>query len=235
MLRRSFLFATGATLCAAGFARADAGAYGPSLAFVAHRNGQRIGTHVLLFREEAGRQTVTTQADFTVHMLGFAAYRYRHHAHEVWSDGRFQAIVTETDDNSERYAVQAQREGPDLVVRRREPRSFFKTSGGDEAFEQQRWIHEVQPGHILPSTLWNIAQIRQRELLNTQTGKISHITVSEVGRETVRTATEAPPATRYAYGGDFHMNQWFDDHGRWVKATFEAAADGSTIEYTLQG
>ena len=234
MLRRSFLLATGATLVT-GTARADAFPYGASLGFVAHRNGQRIGTHLLTFQEDGGRRVVTTQIDFAVRMVGIVVYRYRHRAQEIWSGGQFQALATESDDNGEKYAVKVQREGDRLVVQRREPQSFFKTSGGDEALEQQRWIREVHPGYLLPSTHWNVAQTRQRALLNTQTGKILHTGVREVGRETVRTASAAPAATHFAYGGDIKMDQWFDDHGRWVKSTFKATTDGSTIEYTLQG
>ncbi len=234
MLRRSFLLATGAALVS-GTARADAFPYGPSLGFVAHRNGQRIGTHLLTFQEDGGRRIVTAQIDMAVRMVGMVVYRYHHRAREIWSGDQFQAIATESDDNGEKYAVKAQLEGDRLIVHRREPQSFFKTSGGDEALEQQRWIREVHPGHLLPSTHWNIAQTRQRALLNTQTGKIIHVGVREVGRETVRTASAAPPATHFAYAGDIVMDQWFDDHGRWVKSTFKATTDGSTIEYTLQG
>jgi Family of unknown function (DUF6134) len=238
MLRRSFLLATGATFCG-GITRADGLPanglpYGPSLSFAAHRNGQPIGIHSLAFREEAGRRIVVTQIDFTVHMIGMVAYRYTHRCQEIWAGDQFQAVVTETNDNGERYAVQAQQEGGALVVRRREPQSFIKTSGGDEAVEQH-WIHEVHRRPILPSTNWNIAQVRQRELLNTQTGKITEVAVRELGRETVQTASGAPPATHYAYSGEFDMQQWFDDHARWVKSTFKAKTDGSTIDYILQG
>ena len=234
MLRRSFLFATGATLVG-GISRAEAFPYASSLGFVAHRNGQRIGTHLLTFQEQAGRRIVTTEIDFSVRMLGFVAYRYRHHAREVWAGDSFEAIATESDDNGNKYAVKAENDGGNLIVHRREPQSFFKASGGDEASEQQHWIREVHPGHILPSTHWNVAQTRQHELLNTQTGKVVRISVREIGRETVRTATESPPATHFAYDGDITMGQWFDDRSRWVKSTFKAATDGSTIEYTLQG
>lgn len=231
MLRRTLLLATGATL-ATGTARAFP--YGERLSFVAHRNGQRIGTHQIAFQEDAGRRVVTTTIDFAVRMLGIVAYRYHHRAREIWSDDEFLGIATETDDNGEKYAVKAQKEPGALIVQRREPQSFFKTSGGDAAM-QQPWLRETHPSNLLPSTHWNIAQTRQHALLNTQTGKITHVAVREVGRETVRTATEAPPATHFSYGGDITMDQWFDDQGRWVKATFKAATDGSLVEYTLQG
>ena len=109
------------------------------------------------------------------------------------------------------------------------------TGTSDEAVEQQPWIRNVHQGRILPSTHWNITQTRQQELLNTQTGKIMHVSVIDAGRETVRTATQVPGATHFAYAGDVQMEQWFDDRARWVKSTFKATTDGSTIEYILQG
>ncbi len=234
MLRRTFLLSTGAALAAAP-ARAGGLPYGPTLGFIAHRNGQRIGTHTLAFHEENGRQAVATQIDFAVHMLGMAVYRYRHRCQEFWADGQFLSLASETDDNGEKYAVQARHERGSLVVRRREPQSFQKTAGGDAAFEEQRWVREAHPGHILPTTNWNFAQTRQTALLNTQHGRINQVAVRELGRETVRTATGAPPATHFAYDGDIQMNQWFDDRARWVKSTFRATTDGSLIEYILQG
>lgn len=235
MIRRRFLLATGASLATYGSAWADAPPYGASVIFAAHRNGQKIGTHSLAFREEAGRQTITTTIDFAVRMMGIAVYRYQHRSEEVWSGGQFMTIASESNDNGEKYAVQAQRDGANLVVRRREPQSFMKTSTGDEAVEQKHWIREVHSGSILPSTHWNIEQTRQQALLNTQTGKIMRVSVRDVGRETVTTASQAPPATHFAYSGDIEMSQWFDDRSRWVKSTFKATTDGSTIEYILQG
>jgi hypothetical protein len=232
MLRRSFLLATGAAL-ATPPARAETFPYGASLGFVAHRDGQRIGTHLLTFQEEAGRRIVTTQIDFVVRLLGIAVYRYRHRGREVWSGDDFLEIATESDDNGDKYAVKARNEGGSLIVERREPQSFIKTSTGDEAPDRQHWIREVHARRILPSTHWNIAQTRQRLLLNAQSGKLIDEAVREVGRETVRTAAAAPAATHFAYTGEINMDQWFDDRSRWVKSTF-SATDGSTIDYVLQ-
>jgi hypothetical protein len=71
-------------------------------------------------------------------------------------------------------------------------------------------------------------------LLNTQYGTPSHTKITPMGRETIKTVSGATvQATRYRYTGDLRMDQWFDDRGRWVRASFPAF-DGSTIEYILQ-
>ena len=70
-------------------------------------------------------------------------------------------------------------------------------------------------------------------LLNTQYGALSRIEVTTVGRESLTAKSGARETTRYHVTGDLQMDQWFDDNGRWIKATFRAP-DGSTVEYVLQ-
>ena len=93
---------------------------------------------------------------------------------------------------------------------------------------------EVMPASTLPTSHWNVRQIGQTMLLNTQNGARAHLQVTPLGREKVKTA---PPgwidANHYRYSGELAKDQWFDDRGRWVKTTFKAS-DGSTIEYILQ-
>ena len=70
-------------------------------------------------------------------------------------------------------------------------------------------------------------------MLNSQNGALAKVQITPRGRETIKTANGSLEATRYSYTGDVEMDQWFDDRGRWVKASFKAS-DGSTIEYILQ-
>jgi len=235
MNRRSFLFATLVTAAAPAAVRAADGAlaYGPSHVFAAYRNGQPIGTHALAFRQGPGEVSVTTSIDFAVRALGLVVYRDRHRCQETQAHGRLRTLSTQTNDDGADYVVEARQEAGGLLVQRREPQSVVKTSTGDEALQQAGWIREVRAANLLPSTHWNIEQTHRASLLNTQTGKISHMTVSELGRETVKTAKGSLAAARYVFAGDIPMNQWFDDRGRWVKSTFQAF-DGSTIDYILQ-
>ena len=118
-----------------------------SLTFAAYRKGQKIGTHAMAFQDDAGRLVVATSIDFTVHALGLVAYRYRHRAREVWSNGRFMAIATQTDDDGAAYALEARHEGGSLIVRRREPQQSVKTSAGDAALQQPAWIRGRRGQH----------------------------------------------------------------------------------------
>lgn len=188
--------------------------YGASQSFAVFRNGEQIGRHTLSFQHNGPNVTVATNIDFAVKLLGITAYRYSHRAQEMWAGDTFQYVATQTDDNGKKFSVKAQRTPSGISVER---------TGGQQ----------MLPPDVLPSTHWNIRQVRQQVLLNTQDGTESKVQVSEVGREKIKTLKGWLDATRFRYTGDVTKDQWFDDRGRWVKTTFKAS-DGSTIDYVLE-
>ena len=212
---RLFLLSVLLTVSSAVVASA-AGAlpYGSSLSFVAYRNGEPIGRHTVTFDRDGNELRVSTSIDLAVRFMGFTAYRYTHRAQEVWSGGALVSLASTTDDNGAKHNVTAIRAANDITV----------THDGKTT---------VLPSRTLPSSHWNIEQVRQSMLLNTQKGTEAKVNISQGPRENVKTSSGFVPATRYSYTGDVVMNQWFDDRGRWVKTSFKAS-DGSTIEYVLQ-
>lgn len=180
-----------------------------------YRQGQQIGDHRLRFEHDNGQLKVSTSIDLAVKLLGLTAFRYSHRAQEVWSGDALLSLTSRTDDDGKNYAVQANRTEAGIAV------------------QVQGAGRTVLPATILPSSHWNVRQVRQTVLLNSQKGTEAHVKVATVGRETIKTASGSLQATRYRYEGDVKMDQWFDDRGRWVKMAF-AGSDGSTIEYVLQ-
>jgi len=205
--------------------------YGQSHVFAAFRNGERIGTHTLTFQQNGDKRTVTTSIDFAVKALGLTMYRYMHRGQEVWNGNTFESISTQTDDNGTKYALKARNESKGVsVVREGSPP---KMTASDVGFQQGSAGQVTLPPSTMPSTHWNLNQVKQSAMLNSQNGALAKIQITPRGRETIKTANGTLQATRYTYTGDVQMDQWFDDRGRWVKATFKAS-DGSTIEYILQ-
>ena len=188
--------------------------YGPTQSFAVFRNGEQIGRHTLTFQHSGQNVTVATNIDFAVKLLGITAYRYSHRAQEMWAGDTFQYIATQTDDNGKKFTVRAQRTPNGIAVER---------TGGQQ----------VLPSDVLPSSHWNIRQVQQSVLLNTQSGAESKVQITPGGREKIKTTNGWLEATRFRYTGDVTKDQWFDDRGRWVKTTFKAS-DGSTIEYVLE-
>ena len=223
------LLATGPTTAYA----TDDFPYGSSLSFAAVRNGQTIGHHILTFQKNGTQLKVSTAIDFAVKFMGVTAYRYTHRAEEVWSGDTFQGISAQTDDNGKKYAIRAQRNEAFLAVERNARGDALSPATFDRGLPRDDAVRTNLSPQLLPSTHWNIRQVRQAALVNTQTGTEARVQVTVLGRETIRTANALSEATRYRYTGDLVMDQWFDDAGRWVKTSFNAS-DGSTIEYVLQ-
>lgn len=188
-------------------------AYGSSLSFTAYRNGEAIGRHELTFARDGSRLAVTTRIKLDVKFMGFTAYRYDHTAREIWENERLLSLSARTDDNGKRYDVRAERTPAGLTVR-----------ANDRV--------ETLSGELLPSSHWNLAQVSQSALLNTQTGQEARVRIKLIGREQVRTSSSIVHGSRYNYQGDVEMDHWFDDLGRWVKTAF-TASDGSRVDYVL--
>ncbi len=225
-----FLVVTGSTAAPA----ANDFPYGPSLAFTVYRNGEEVGRHTLSFQNEGAHRTVTVAVNLSVKALGVTAYRYSHASKEVWDGNALQRLDTRTDDNGRKFAVRARRDGKGLMVERETPPQVAPAALADQGLQPPEIARERLPAGILPTTNWNVGQVGQSVLLNTQYGTQSHAKITPMGREPVKTASGATvQATRYRYSGDLRMDQWFDDRGRWVKASFPAF-DGSVIEYILQ-
>lgn len=208
--------------------------YGHTLSFAAYRNGQDIGRHTLTFVRHGSEVTVSVSVEFAAKIFGVVPYRYSHRSTEVWNGEQFVSLSSRTDDNGKRYKVEIKREAAALDIERISEPEVAPASAAFEGFKPPIIVdRDVAPLQTLPSTQWNIRQVEQRILLNTQYGTKAHVQVVSLGRETIRTATGTLQATHYRYSGDISMDQWFDDRARWVKGAF-VASDGSIIDYVLQ-
>lgn len=218
---------------AAAAVAADDFPYGNTHSFSVYRNGQQIGSHNLAFQGNGQQRAVATSIDFAVKALGFTVYRYSHRGNEVWKGSMLQSIDTKTDDNGKQFTMRARHDGNRLAVERKGPDTGLSTSMNDQGFQRNAAVVEALPPTVLPSTHWNLSQVRQSMLLNTQYGTPAKVQIVDLGRETIKTSSRSIQATHYRYSGDITLDQWFDDRGRWVKAAFKAF-DGSEIEYILQ-
>jgi len=207
--------------------------YGAQASYAIYRGGAQIGRHIITFRNDGAQQIVTSACDIEVKALGVSAYRYVHRNREQWSGDQLQSLRTSTDDNGQKFTVSAEQRGGGLLVERTAVAKTAAAALADQGYRVPDVNRQAMPAGIIPTSQWNLRQVQQTSLLNTQYGTVAEVQISQVGREIVRMANSSVTAMRYRYTGDLRMEQWFDDRGRWVKGTF-AAFDGSTIEYILQ-
>ena len=73
------------------------------ISFAVLRDGSRMGSHSLAFRQEGDELHVEVDILLEVNLAFITLFRYRHRNHEVWVDGRLAAIETETDDDGDKY------------------------------------------------------------------------------------------------------------------------------------
>jgi hypothetical protein len=223
-------------IAAAGVSTASASddfPYGKTHSFLVYRDGQQIGSHTLVFEGTGQKRTVATSIDFAVKALGFTVYRYSHRGNEIWNGSMLQSIDTKTDDNGKQFRMRARHDGNRLAVERKAADIDANGAANDQGLKRETPVVEALPATVLPSTHWNLDQVKQSILLNTQYGTPSKVKIADLGREKIKTSSRSIEATHYRYTGDINMDQWFDDRGRWVKAAFKAF-DGSEIEYILQ-
>jgi hypothetical protein len=90
-------------------------------------------------------------------------------------------------------------------------------------------VRLAAPGLGLPSSWWRYDLMRQTQMIDTRTGKVTPIVVERIGQETVTTASGPVLATRYRLRGTSAADIWYDAQGRWVKLTFRLR--GQNFEY----
>jgi len=190
--------------------------YGPELAFAVDRNGQMIGRHTVLFeRDQTGRLEVESRMQLEIpFLLGLVAYRFRYASSAQWRDGVLQHIHVTVDDDGK-------------------SRKIDLDWSGTEFEGQVDGAPVLLPGPLFPTDHWNRQAVGAPHVLNTLTGRLADVAVTDHGAEQVETAHGPVQATRFEYTGDFRSEVWYDSEGRWVKLRFQGK-DGSVITYRCE-
>ncbi|MEQ8858203.1 MAG: DUF6134 family protein [Pseudomonadales bacterium] len=177
---------------------------------------RRIGEHNYEVVHDGAATRVSSRADFQVKILFVTAYRYRHQANELWQDGCLTGLSSVTNDNGERYQVQAERTEPGLRLTRMEP--------------SRKEISLDQP---CPAgfAYWDRSRLDRDALINAQTGEVSAGQLIEEGNETI----DGADTVRYRLQpeGLAPITLWYrasDD--LWVR--LETRRDDNTLQYRLE-
>lgn len=185
------------TLCGATFLAA-ASAHAEDYDFKVFCNGDPVGYHHVHVARNDHETDVDIDATIDVTMAGIKFYRYRHHSHEVWRDGKLAGLVSETDDDGEakRLSVKPAEDGMLMVESNKERREI--------------------PADVLPTSLWNPDILGQRQLLDTESGKMVKVQVAEISDG------------RYQMSGDLHLMVDYRA-GRWNGLQFHYF--GADVEF----
>lgn len=174
-----------------------------------------IGYHRFTLREQGAVRELKAEARFSVKALFFTAYQYAHDATERWRGNCLDSISTRTDDNGERLAVDAAREGERLAV---------TTAKGTATLD----------GCVMSFAYWNPEILRQSRLLNSQTGEYEAVKITALGNASIMVRGAPTAATQYRITGPKNpIDLWYSAADEWL-ALESTVAGGRRLRYRIE-
>jgi hypothetical protein len=178
------------------------------------REGSNIGTQTVRFYPSGDDLKVSIYAVIKVTIAGITVYRRTERRTEEWQEDRLVSFTAETDDDGRIYTVDATLEGNEIKA--------TGSAGTSSAAPT-----------IIPATYWNASTVEQSQLIDTKTGRILNVSVSQGDPVTVVSGGREIEAQSYSLSGDANLDLWYDENGKWVGLRL-IGRDGSVIEYRPQ-
>jgi Family of unknown function (DUF6134) len=211
---RAVVTALALLVSAPAFAQADwQPSDGDRLEFDVFRDGSKFGKHIVVFKKTGEDLTVDSDIELKVALGPVTLFQYIHDVTETYAAGNLISVAAKT-----------KRDGRWKTLAAEAVTGGLKVVGA--AFKG------VQPGVVIPSTHWNVEEMKQSAMFSTETGAMLPMTVIDMGLEKVKTGQGMIDARKYVVKSDLTASFWYDASGRWVKCAFNA--EGSKIEYVLR-
>lgn len=187
-------------------------AYGDRIEFEVLRNGDPIGRHTVNFMQLDDGLQVDVEMNLNVGFLGLTVYRFEYRSGSFWQDGLMTELSAFTNDDGDQTRVTAALKDGALSV---------SGPSGDA----------MGPLGLMPTDHWNPTVKGSEVVLNTITGQLADVAITQKNAERIDTGAGSRMATRHVYSGDLHdVEVWYDSQGRWVRLRFPDKSDG-VIDY----
>lgn len=192
---------------------AVAGPDSHTIKFLVTRNGSPIGTNSIRVVHDGAGTTVEMATHVKVGFAFVTFYKFDQTENERWSDGRLLALDSITDDNGTiQKATATARDGA----------LFIECNGKTLR----------SPATTIPFNLWNSELMARNVALDTRSGSMEALKVTDRGEEDLIVQGHAKRAHHYEIVTSFPEDVWYDDEGDLVQVEMKAM-DGSTIRYQL--
>lgn len=177
--------------------------------FKVYLDDKHIGEHSFLVREQDNVQTIRSTASFDVKVLFITAFSYQHENTETWQNGCLSQIDASTVINGKLSSVEGRRE-----------KGAFSMQTDDSATLLDECVSTF--------AYWDKGFLGKTKLLNSQTGKLEPVMVSELGAESYTFNGDAIESTRYEIVVDENpISLWYAQDGRWLG--LETLAKGGRV------
>jgi hypothetical protein len=184
------------------------------VAFDIVRKGETIGQQEVKFERKGETLTAHEVSDIVVRFLRVPVYRFHFEGTGLWRAGRALEVATKTNDDGTVSETKAETTDKGTVI------------DGPAG-------HIASPTPVLPVSHWNFGGLTQNVVLNTITGKLNRVTITDEGVDTIATPEGKRQAHRYVYRGELELTAWYDTDGHWVALRF-LGKDGTPIDYVCR-
>ncbi len=190
----------------------QADATSDSLRFRVYLDQDPIGEHSFQVSPDPAGKQVLSRASFDVKLLIFNAYRYRHESRERWRDGCLEQIRATTDDNGKASTVEGDL-GPNALA--------IRVNGDPKRL----------PQCVSTFAYWDRDFLKERQLLNPQTGELVTVRVESAGTERRLVQGREVTAERYRLqANQVDITLWYTPEGQWVGLESDTGK-GRTLRY----
>jgi hypothetical protein len=174
-----------------------------------------IGHHSFTLKlEQGGNQILQSQAEFNVSFLGIPAYRYRHNTVERWEQGCLTEIASQTRRNGHTVRLAGKKNTLEMVL---------ATEQGEVTLA----------GCVMSFAYWNPDILKQRKLLNGETGEYHDVRVRNLGSESLALPGKSVMAKRYRLETDkFSIDLWYGPGSQWL-ALESKTEGGRNLRYVI--
>jgi len=148
------------------------------LRFTASLDGEKMGQHTFTILEEGSKRSVVSLAEFKVKFLFITAFSYKHLARERWQNDCLSSIGSNTVEKSKSTAVSGEAKPDGFLIKG----PLGESNLGDCP---------------MSFAYWNPQMLKQRRLLNAQTGEWMPVTITFVGKEVISVRGKQLETERY--------------------------------------
>jgi hypothetical protein len=171
-----------------------------------------IGYHQVEVSREANRKMVHTQANFDVRILFIPVYSYSHQTRELWKDNCLVNIDSTTDDNGDGYFISSIKNDNELSL---------ETQDGTSSLD----------GCVRTFAYWDVELLKEKRLLNTQTGKYQSVSFKDLGVGMLPIDDQQIEARHFRLVvEDMTIDLWYTKEMRWL-ALESVTESGAVLRY----
>jgi len=174
-----------------------------------------IGEHTFQLKEESKFNQLTSHAEFKVTLLSIPVYKYKHISQELWNKDCLYTVESSTQDGGDDYKV----------LGKTEANTFKLIEPTKEAFLAD-----------CPMTFsyWNPLMLKQKKLLNVQTGEYTEVSIKYLGKKAVKVKNENIEADSYQIlAPKINIQLWYKENKEWVRLD-SITPDNHHIVYMLK-